>query len=39
MDTTIRITQKTKDRLAKHGKYGDTMDVIINDVLDEVESH
>lgn len=37
MVTTMRIEQKTKDRLAKHGKYGQTMDDILNEVLDKME--
>ena len=37
-DTSIRIKDKTKQRLAKHGKYGDSIDAIINRVLDAYEN-
>jgi len=38
MVTSIRIEEKTKARLAKHGKYGQTMDEILNTILDKVKS-
>ena len=38
MVTSIRIEEKTKDRLAKLGKYGETMDDILNRLLDRVKS-
>lgn len=38
MVTSIRIEETTKLRLARLGKYGQTMDDIINDVLDKVKS-
>jgi hypothetical protein len=34
---TIRINDTTRDRIAKYGKYGQSIDLIINNILDEVE--
>lgn len=33
-DTNIRVNVKTRDRLASIGKYGDSMDDIINRCID-----
>jgi|APSaa5957512535_1039671.scaffolds.fasta_scaffold306026_2 hypothetical protein len=38
MATTIRIEENTKLRLVKHGIYCDTMDEIVNKVLDKAEN-
>lgn len=35
--TNVSINTKTKERLKKHMKYGDSFDSIINDLLDKVE--
>jgi len=35
--TTIRVEQTTKKRFAKHGSYGDTVDIILNRILDKAE--
>ena len=37
MNTTIPITKKTKERLKKYGKMGETWDSLINRVLDKCE--
>ena len=37
--TTLRLKTSTLKRLTKHGKYGDSMDSIINSVLDIVENN
>ena len=34
----IRIKKETYDRLAKKGKFGDTIDDIMNRILDSIES-
>ena len=35
--TTIRVAKKTRDRLARHGEFGQTIDDVVNRVLDTVE--
>ncbi|HLE47629.1 MAG TPA: hypothetical protein VI818_04970 [Candidatus Thermoplasmatota archaeon] len=35
--TTIRVAKKTRDRLARHGEFGQTIDDVVNGVLDTVE--
>lgn len=35
--TTIRVARKTRDRLARHGSFGQTIDEVVNRVLDTVE--
>jgi len=35
MNTTIPITKKTKERLKKYGKMGETWDALLNRILDE----
>ncbi len=35
--TTIRVAKKTRDRLARHGQFGQTIDDVVNRVLDTVE--
>jgi len=35
MNTTIPITKKTKERLKKYGKMGETWDSLLNRILDE----
>lgn len=35
--TTIRISEKTRDRLAKYGKFGESYDTLINRVLDNIK--
>jgi hypothetical protein len=35
--TTIRVARKTRDRLARHGRFGQTVDDVVNRVLDTVE--
>jgi hypothetical protein len=37
MTTTIRVEEPTKVRLEKLGKYGDSMDDILNSLLDLVD--
>jgi len=37
VNTTIRLDEKTKMRLINYGKYNQTMDDIINLVLDKLE--
>lgn len=37
--TNVRIDVKTRDRIARHGKYGDSMDTILNRILDFYEKH
>ncbi len=34
---SIRISEKTKNRIEKHGKYGDSIDSILVRILDEYE--
>jgi hypothetical protein len=34
---TIRINDTTKDRIAKYGKWGQSLDTILNNILDELE--
>lgn len=34
--TLVRVTKQTRDQLAQHGEYGDSMDSIINKLLKEV---
>jgi len=36
--TTISIKKKTKNRLEKHGRKGQTWDELINEMLDEIEN-
>lgn len=35
--TTIKVRVSTRDRLAKHALYGDTMDIVINRIIDKAE--
>lgn len=35
--TSLRLKNSTLKRLKKHGEYGDTMDSIVNKVLDKLE--
>jgi len=34
---TIRINDITKDRIVKYGKWGQSIDVILNNILDELD--
>jgi hypothetical protein len=34
---TIRINDITKDRIVKYGKWGQSLDIILNNILDELE--
>lgn len=36
-DSTMKIKNKTKQRLLKHGKMGQSFDELINQLLDRVE--
>lgn len=35
--TTIRVARKTRERLARHGRFGQSIDDVVNGVLDTVE--
>lgn len=37
VDKLIRIHQKTFERLSKHGKFGDSIDDVINKILNDLE--
>ena len=37
MITTVKLTKETKERLSKHGVYGQSMDDILNEILDAIE--
>lgn len=39
MDKLIRIEEKTYSKLKQNGKYGDTMNSIINDILSKLETY
>lgn len=39
MDKLIRIGEKTYFKLKQSGKYGDTMDSIINDILSKMDTY
>ncbi|MDQ6667896.1 MAG: hypothetical protein M3Y53_06670 [Thermoproteota archaeon] len=34
---TIRINDATKDRIVKYGKWGQSLDTILNNILDELD--
>jgi hypothetical protein len=34
---TIRVNDSTKDRIVKYGKWGQSIDVILNNILDELD--
>jgi hypothetical protein len=34
---TIRINDSTKDRIVKYGKWGQSIDLILNNILDEID--
>jgi hypothetical protein len=34
---TIRINDSTKDRIVKYGKWGQSIDFILNNILDELD--
>jgi hypothetical protein len=34
---TIRINDITKDRIVKYGKWGQSIDFILNNILDEID--
>jgi hypothetical protein len=34
---TIRINDSTKDRIVKYGKWGQSIDAILNNILDELD--
>lgn len=34
---TIRINDTTKDRIVKYGKWGQSLDTVLNNILDELE--
>jgi hypothetical protein len=34
---TIRINDSTKDRIVKYGKWGQSIDLILNNILDELD--
>lgn len=34
---TIRINDTTKDRIVKYGKWGQSLDTILNNILDELD--
>jgi hypothetical protein len=34
---TIRINDNTKDRIVKYGKWGQSIDLILNNILDEID--
>ena len=36
--TTIKVTTETRERLSKYGVYGNTMDQIVNKILEKVEA-
>lgn len=36
--TTIRVTQKTKERLEKKGSFGESFDDLLNRLLDSIEA-
>gem|GEM_PF-6033226 len=34
---TIRINDTTKDRIVKYGKWGQSLDTVLNNILDELD--
>ena len=37
--TTIRVSKKTRERLARFGRKGETYDNLINRILDKIETN